>query len=171
MTLSESQKLPNDKQATLDAKNYEVFNRDLVRKVFPRIIADFKRDYPKAKVGDIIPFYMALLANVDGVETNGAGDVKDRFGACFLSQEAISEMTGISKRRMAFLTEVLLENGLLAKVERRWINMRQQIWYYPSWCPRISEDGYVVSTDGERIIPDMDALIEAYERTVKRCKP
>lgn len=163
-----NQLLPNDKQSTMDAGNYEVFNRDLSRKVFPRIIADFKRDYPKAKVGDIIPFYMTLLANVDGVELNGAGDVKERFGACFLSQDAISDMTGISTKRMAFLTEVLLQNGLLTKVDRRYVNMRQQLWYYPSWCPRISDDGYVINSDGERIVPDMTTLIESYTKTQKR---
>lgn len=168
MTLSNLSNLPGDKQALMNARNYELFNRDLIRLVFPRIIADFKRDYPKAKVGDVIPFYMTLLTNVDGVEMNGAGDVKERFGACFLSQDAISDMTGISTKRMAFLTEVLLQNGLLTQVERKYVNMRQQIWYYPSWCPNISEDGYVINSDGERIVPDMVALIEAYKKSNRR---
>lgn len=158
---------PNDKQRMLDAEGYEIYNREVVRKVFPRIIADFKREFPKAKVGDIIPFYFALLSYVDGVERAQDGTLKTRFGACFLSQDELSLMTGINKKRMPFLTEVLLANGLLAKVNRKYIAMQQQLWYYPSWCPRVSEDGYVVDTNGERVVPDMQAMIAAYEKTRK----
>lgn len=32
--------LPSDKRELMTAENYEIFNRDLLRKVFPRIIAE-----------------------------------------------------------------------------------------------------------------------------------
>jgi hypothetical protein len=32
--------LPNDKKTLMDSPGYEVYNRDLLRKVFPRIISE-----------------------------------------------------------------------------------------------------------------------------------
>lgn len=151
--------LANDKQALMDAGNYEVFNRDVMRKVFPRIIADFKALRPKAKVGDIIPFYFALLAYTDGNATTADGLQSFRFGAAFPTQDRIAEMTGINKKRHKLLTEILRENGLLLRVEDLYEGTRHYKWYFPSWTPKVTAEGYVVDENGQRIVPNMERLL------------
>lgn len=168
MTIDQTKLLPGNKKALLVAENYETINRDVFRIVFPRIIKDFKEYSPKAKLGDASIFYITLLMNVDGVPYDEFGLLRERFGACFLSMEKINEMTGISVKRMKFLREVLLENGLLFEVKEKVINMRRQLWYYPSWCPAVSNDGYVINEDGERIVPNMERLLLEFERAHKR---
>lgn len=168
MTIDQTKLLPGNKKALLVAENYETINRDVFRIVFPRIIVDFKKHSTKAKLGDASIFYITLLMNVDGVPYDEFGLLRERFGACFLSMEKINEMTGISVKRMKFLREVLLENGLLFEVKEKVINMRRQLWYYPSWCPEVSNDGYVINEDGERIVPNMERLLVEFEKAHKR---
>lgn len=158
MITSES-KLPSDKQSLLSATNYEVFNRDLMRKVFPRIIRDFKETDGKKgrKIGDIIPFYYALLSYIDGNEYRADGTKNERYGACFLSREAIAEHTGVDDKRQPYLCAVLELNGLI-RTQTHYEGTKRYKWYFPSFCPRISDDGYVVDEEGERIIPDYSRL-------------
>lgn len=53
--------LPGNKVQLLEAENYEVFNRDLMRKVFPRIIAEHNsiNDHKQRRkqIRDIIALY------------------------------------------------------------------------------------------------------------------
>ncbi|WP_150285114.1 hypothetical protein [Rummeliibacillus sp. TYF-LIM-RU47] len=168
MALDQTKLLPGNKKALLVAENYETINRDVFRIVFPRIITDFKTHSPKAKLGDASLFYITLLLNVDGKAFDDYGLPRERFGACFLSMNKINEMTGISVKRMKFLREVLLENGLLFEVKEKVVNMRRQLWYYPSWCPSVSSDGYVINEDGERIVPNMERLLKEFESAHKR---
>ena len=158
MITSES-KLPNDKGVLMAVGNYEVYNRDLMRKVFPRIIRDVK-ELPAVrsrKVGDIIPFYFTLLSYIDGNECRTDGSHNERFGACFLSREAIAEHTGIDDKRQPFLCAILEENGLL-QTQTHYEGTKRYKWYFPSFCPRITDDGYVVNSDGERVMPDYSRL-------------
>lgn len=152
--MDEKKVLPNDKAALLNANNYEMYNLDLLRKVFPRIIAEhdaqFQRKQRKPQIRDVITLYFYLLSYVDGKHTRSDGSKSDRFGASFPSIDKISTDLGIAVKRIKPLADILEANGLI----------RQRIvwngkWYYPSFCPRVSDDGYLVNEDGEKIVPDI----------------
>ncbi|MEC0538975.1 hypothetical protein P8817_00005, partial [Bacillus glycinifermentans] len=64
--------MPNDKAALLDnPQGFEVYSRELMRKVFPRLIneaydvvyADYKR---KPEIRDVVAFYFLLQSYIDG---------------------------------------------------------------------------------------------------------
>lgn len=148
----------NDKQALLDAGNYEVYPRDVIRKVFPRIIAEVKSEKPKSKIGDIIPLYFVLMTYIDGQEYRKDGSLNKRYGACFLSQDEISRLSGINKKRHPILAEVLRRNGVLLDVVETWEGTNRRIYYYPSFCPRVSEDGYVIDENGEKVVAEYGDL-------------
>ncbi|QDX93626.1 hypothetical protein EEL30_15770 [Brevibacillus laterosporus] len=150
---------PNDKRILLDNPNgYEIYNRELVRKVFPRIIneaydvvyADAKR---KPEIRDIVAFYFLLQAYIDGRYECGDGTVSDRFGACFLSYEAIMGTLRIDRARVKLLADILATNGIIRTVDH-WEGTKRFKWYFPSFCPRITDDGYIIDEDGEIILPD-----------------
>lgn len=157
-----SKEVFKSKQKLLDEGNYEIYNRELIRKVFPRIISDIKSVRPRAQVGDIMPFYFTILSYIDGVETLADGITSNKsYGASFPSQNEIRRVTGIDVRRQKWLAEVLRQNGLLDRYEERYIDMRRYTFYYPSFCPYITDDGYVIDADtGEVITPNIDDLIE-----------
>lgn len=77
--------LPSNKRELMTAKNYEIFNRDLLRKVFPRIIAEhdaqFGRKQRKPQIRDIVTLYFYLLSYVSGVHTLENGEPNPKFGA------------------------------------------------------------------------------------------
>ncbi|MBU5211053.1 hypothetical protein [Heyndrickxia oleronia] len=146
--------LPNDKRTLLEGNNYEMYNLDLMRKVFPRIIAEhdakYQRKQRKPQIRDIVTLYFYLLSYVDGKHTRSDGTMSERFGASFPSRDKISSELGIDERRIKPLADILETNGLI----------RQKIvwngkWYFPSFCPRISEDGYLVDENGQKIKPDL----------------
>lgn len=161
MKMNESKKMPANKQALMDGRNYEVFNRDLTRKVFPRIISEFKAVRPRVQVGDIIPFYFTLLSYVDGKEFLSDGVTPNKsYGAAFPPQSDIQAITGIGTRRQKWLAEVLRQNGLLFRYEEKYENLRRYTFYYPSYCPIINDDGYVVNADtGEIYRQDVADLL------------
>lgn len=163
-------KLPADKQALLDSENYEIYNRDLMRKVFPRIIRELKAENKRVKAGDIIPFYFTLLSYIDGVKYLADGTTPNgSYGAAFPSQDTIQEITGIDPRRQTWLAEILRQNGLLRKYEKRYVNMRPYMFYYPSFCPNISDDGYVIDSEtGEKYTQDIAFIMAELERINKR---
>ncbi|MBN9653881.1 hypothetical protein J0K78_06350 [Halobacillus sp. GSS1] len=152
--------LPHDKQQLMDAEGYEVYNRELIRKVFPRIIADVRKIKPKSKAGDIIPFYFALLSYVDGNRYRADESLNRRFGYAFPSQDRIAEMTGIDRKRHKQLTRILKANGILSEVRDYYEGTNRYLWYKPSFCPQISEDGYIVNEDGEKVVPDYSGIIK-----------
>ncbi|KMJ58096.1 hypothetical protein AB685_14925 [Bacillus sp. LL01] len=145
--------VPNDKQALLDGKNYEMYNLDLMRKVFPRIIAEHdtahNRVQRKPQIRDVIALYFYLLSYVDGKHTREDGTKSDRFGASFPSHEKISADLGIAAKRIKPLVDVLEANGLV-RTKLKWNGK----WYYVSFCPRITDEGYLVNADGEKVVPD-----------------
>ncbi|WP_019241492.1 MULTISPECIES: hypothetical protein [Bacillus] len=146
--------LPNDKSALLATKNYEMFNLDLMRKVFPRIIAEhdaqFQRKQRRPQIRDIIALYFYILSYVDGTHTRKDGTPNERFGASFPSVEKISSDLGVAEKRIKHLAKILEANGLIRQ-KRTWNGKR----YYPSFCPKVTDDGYLVSEDGEKVVPDV----------------
>ncbi|MGG3065148.1 hypothetical protein ABEO83_01625 [Bacillus glycinifermentans] len=156
-------KLPNDKQELLSRNNYEMYNLDLLRKVFPRIIAEHdsavKRTQRKPQIRDIIALYFYLLSYVDGNHTWENGEQNVRFGASFPARQKISFDLGIAERRIKKLVDILLANGLLLEVKDVWSGTDRYKWYFVSFCPRISDDGYIVSEDGEKIVPDLSVYM------------
>ena len=151
-------KLPNNKQELLSHDNYEMYNLDLLRKVFPRIIDDYNssvgRTQRKFQIRDVIALYFYLLSYVDGTHTLKNGDENDRFGASFPGRQKIASELGIAESRIKKLVDILLANGLLLEVRDVWIGTKRYKWYFVSFCPRISDDGYIVSEEGEEIVPD-----------------
>ncbi|RCX22881.1 hypothetical protein DFP94_101470 [Fontibacillus phaseoli] len=154
--------LPNDKQTLLDGPGgFEVYNRELVRKVFPRIIrevydevyADSRQRKPDIR--DIIAFYFTLQSYIDGNYLRADGTINDRFGACFISYETLTSMLRIERNRIKQLADILEANGII-RTATRWESTRKFKWYFPSYCPRITDDGYVVDEDGTKIVPDMN---------------
>lgn len=83
--------LPNNKTELLEQTNYEMYNLDLMRKVFPRIIDEFdqiyKRKQRKPQIRDIIALYFYLLSYVDGKHTLESGEKSKRFGASFPARQ------------------------------------------------------------------------------------
>src|SRR5690625_2245793 len=150
--------MPADMQELLDAKNYGIYNRDLMRKVFPRIISDIKSYKPRAKAGDIIPLYFALLTNINGQELLKNGEPNPKYEACFLSQSELARMTGVGVNRIPILIEVLVRNGVLTDVKDVWEGTNRYIYYYPSFCPRITDDGFIVDNNGEIVRPNYEDI-------------
>lgn len=152
--LKQYKQLPNDKEALLTGHNYEMFNLDLMRKVFPRIIREFNekhvRKQRRPQIRDIITLYFYLLSYVDGVHTRADGTQSERFGASFPSRDKIADDLGIAEKRIKSLVDILDTNGLVRQ-KTVWNGK----WYFPSFCPRISEDGYVVDEDGKKVKPDL----------------
>lgn len=149
---------PADKHALMGAGNYETYNRDLIRKVFPRIISEIRSYKPRAKAGDVIALYFALLTNINGQETLKNGEPNPKYSACFYGQRELAKMTGIGINRIPIYAEVLLRNGLLTDVKDVWEGTDRYIYYYPSYCPRVSEDGFIVDINGEKIRPSYEDI-------------
>ena len=150
--------LPNDKQQLMDRGGYEVHNRDVTRKVFPRIYREYKELYAGKKMPqcrDLSVLYFYLLDYVDGREFHADGlTPNDRFGASYPSKQQITEDTGITEKRIKPLTEVLRTNGLITDIQDVWEGTNRYKRYYLSFCPQVSEDGFLVNADGEKIMPD-----------------
>ncbi|WP_088105239.1 hypothetical protein [Halalkalibacter urbisdiaboli] len=153
---------PNDKRALLDGHNYEMYNLDVMRKVFPRIINEVAviqgRSQRKYQTRDIISIYFFLLSYIDGNFERKDGEINERFGAAFPSYEKITADLNIDHRRIRLLVDILVINGLISETRDHWEGTRRSKWYFVSFCPRISDDGYVVNDDGERIVPDYSAI-------------
>ncbi|GAK03269.1 hypothetical protein JCM19037_1577 [Geomicrobium sp. JCM 19037] len=151
--------LPNDKQALLDAENYEIYNRDLMRLVFPRIIAEMQAHTPRGKHSDVITFYYALLSYIDGNKWRKDGTLNDRYGYSFPSQERLYAMTGITEKRQRKIAQILMANGLLTERRKVCVNMKHYVWYRVSFAAFVDAEGYVVSADGERRVPDYRGIL------------
>ena len=146
--------LPGNKQELLDRGNYEIYNHELMRKVFPRIIAEHDaaqgRRQRKPQIRDIIALYFYLLSYVSGVEKWEDGRKNDRFGAAFPAVITIADDLGIAEKRVKHLTEILESNGLLRRKR-----IMDGMLYYMNYCPMITDDGYIVNEDGEKVVPDV----------------
>lgn len=163
--------LPNDKRELLDSPiGYETYNRELVRKVFPRIISEaydvvYAENKRKPEIRDVVAFYFLLQSYIDGNQTHEDGSQNDRFGACFLSYETIIATLRIDRNRVSLLADILDTNGII-RTTHHYDKMRRFKWYFPSYCPRITSDGYIVDEDGVKVVPDL----ELYKPPRKRRK-
>lgn len=162
--------LPNDKQTLLDASGgFEVYNRELVRKVFPRIIREvYDVAYAgsrqrKPEIRDIYAFYFTLQSYIDGNYLRADGTVNDRFGACFISYDTLTGTLRIERNRIKYLADILEANGII-RTATRWESTRKFKWYFPSYCPRVSDNGYVVDEDGAEVIPDISVYAARRKR-------
>jgi hypothetical protein len=106
----------------------------------------------KPEIRDIVYFYFLMQDFIDGNETVG-GVQNDRFGACFLSYDSITEKMRIDRKRIKLLADILETSGIIRVVDK-WQGTQRFKWYFPSFCPRITNDGYLVNEDGEIITPD-----------------
>ncbi|MET3506244.1 hypothetical protein [Halalkalibacter oceani] len=153
---------PNDKRALLDGHNYEMYNLDLMRKVFPRIIRELAelhgRQQRRPQDRDLIALYFYLLSYIDGNYERRDGELNERFGAAFPSYDKITEDLLIDHRRIRILVDILVLNGLLLEARDHWEGTKRYKWYFPSFCPGITEEGYVVNVDGEPVVPDYSSL-------------
>jgi hypothetical protein len=170
--MTEHKPQPNDKQTLLDAGGYEMYNRELLRNVFPRIINEaydeaYAEKKRKPEIRDIVYFYFLLQSYIDGNETRADGTKNDRFGACFLGYDEIMRKMRIDRNRVRFLAKILETNGIIRAVDQ-WKGTRRFKWYFPSYCPLVTSDGYLVDEDGAKIEPDFDEY-KLTER--KRKKP
>lgn len=152
--------LPNDKQTLLNAPGgFEIYNRELVRKVFPRIIREVYEVYGssrrKPEIRDLYAFYFTLQSYIDGNYLRADGTVNDRFGACFISYDALTSSLRIERNRIKYLADVLEANGIIRTVTH-YDRMRRFKWYFPSYCPRITDDGFIVDEDGAVVVPDYE---------------
>ncbi|WP_040680087.1 hypothetical protein [Paenibacillus vortex] len=151
--------LPNDKTTLLDnPQGFEVYNRELVRKVFPRIINEaydvvYADKGRKPEIRDIVAFYFTLQSYIDGNHLRADGTYNDRFGACFLSYEALISSLRIDRTRVKLLADILETNGII-RIASHYEGTKRFKWYFPSYCPRVTDDGYIVNEDGEIIKPD-----------------
>ncbi|WP_088032773.1 helix-turn-helix domain-containing protein [Evansella clarkii] len=155
---TENKPLPNDKRALLAGHNYEMYNLDLLRKVFPRIIAEINeahgRSQRKVQSRDLIALYFYLLSYVSGNHTHDDGSYNHWFGAAFPSLDKITEELGIDRRRIKPLVDILVANGLILDTQEKWASMRRYKLYFVSYCPRISDDGFIIDENGEKVAPD-----------------
>lgn len=158
--------LPNDKQTLLDGPSgFEVYNRELVRKVFPRIIREvydvsYAGSGRKPEIRDIYAFYFTLQSYIDGNYLRADGTVNDRFGACFIAYETLTETLRIDRNRIKFLADVLETNGII-RTATHYERLRRFKWYFPSYCPRITDDGFIVDEDGIVVEPDLALYLKS----------
>ena len=157
--------LPNDKGILLDKDSgYEVFSHDIMRTVFPRIFQDANDLYnakgmkKKPQIRDAALFYFLLLSYTNGVRMKANGEPNEKFGACWLSYPEITKRLRIDKSRIVWLAKILEENGLIRK-EKVSVNMRWEVRYFPSWAPNVSDDGYLMDENGERIAPESELYL------------
>jgi len=58
----------------------------------------------------------------------------------------------IDRKRVTWLANILEANGLITRKKKN-VHMRNYVLYYPTFGARISDDGYIVSENGEKIAP------------------
>ncbi|MGD7032782.1 hypothetical protein ACPZJV_16735 [Bacillus velezensis] len=61
----------------------------------------------------------------------------------------------IDKHRINLLAAILETNGII-RTTGHYEGTKRFKWYFPSFCPHITDDGYIVNEDGEKIVPDFD---------------
>ncbi|WP_240375425.1 hypothetical protein [Bacillus piscicola] len=150
--------LPNDKRDLLKTRNFEMYNLDLMRKVFPRIIGECNerhgRKQRKPQIRDVIPLYFYLLSYVNGEYDRADGSADKWFGAAFPTLDQISQSLDIDRRRIKPLVDILEANGLILRTESIYVETRRYKHYYMSFCPQITDTGYLVDEWGEIVRPD-----------------
>ncbi|HGA0508849.1 TPA: hypothetical protein ACIQMB_004272 [Bacillus pacificus] len=159
---------PNDKAELLQGGNgcFDMYNVQVMQKVFPRIIREV-HDLYKSKgkkvpqIRDVVAFYFTLHAYI-----YKQSPLDSFYGASFQSYEKIMSHLNIDRSRIKWLADILEANGLIRR-ERRREGLKNRVLYFPSYAPRISDDGYLVDKNGEKIKPNM----EVYEIKKRGEKP
>lgn len=154
---------PNDKSTLMDRGGYEIYNRELIRKVFPRLIsealdvayASYKR---KPEIRDVVAFYFLLQSYIDGNSLRADGTANDRFGACFLKYDTIYDHLRIDRHRIGLLAAILETNGII-RTTGHYEGTKRFKWYFPSFCPQITDEGYIVNEFGEVVRPDFSVYV------------
>jgi hypothetical protein len=144
----------NQKQQLLDKGYYSLVPNAVYRTILPRIISDvydkaFAGTKRKPDVTDIAFLYGIILSYANTDHEN------DYEGAAWVSTENLSQLMRISRNRIAPLCRILEENGLLRTVNF-YEGIKRRKLYYPIHVTQVSEDGYVVNGDGEKIVPSID---------------
>jgi hypothetical protein len=144
----------NQKQQLLDKGFYSLVPNAVYRVVIPRIISDvydkaFSGAKRKPDVTDIAFLYGIILSYANTDEKN------DYEGAAWVSTDNLAQLMRISRNRIAPLCRILEANGLLRTVDF-YEGIKRRKLYYAIHITRVSEDGYVVNEDGEKIVPSLD---------------
>ena len=165
----ERKELPNDKETLLDSPGgFEIYNRELMRKVFPRIINEaydivYAEKSRKPEIRDIVAFYFLLQSYIDGKARKADETVNDRFGACFLSYDSIQKHLRLDRNRINLLAGILETNGVI-RTAGHYEGIKRFKWYFPSYCPRITDDGFIVNEFGEIVTPDLSVYLPKRKR-------
>lgn len=154
---------PNDRAKLEQTGIYDIYALKLMRNVFPRIINEGMEKQREvttkpANVRDAVVLYMYLHAYIyKGDATSG------RFGAAFMRRKQIANDLGMNPDKVTWLSGILEANGLIRTVEK-WEKTTRFKFYFPSYCPQISEDGYIIDEDGEKVIPEPEIYLTAEQR-------
>lgn len=157
----------NQKQKLLIDGHYSLVPNAVYRTVIPRIISDV---YDKAFVGakrrpdvtDIAFLYGIILSYTNTDQEN------DYKGAAWVSTENLAQLMRISRNRIAPLCKILEANGLLKTVDF-YEGIKRRKLYYPIHITNVSEDGYVVNEDGEKIEPSLNVYRALVKVPSVRC--
>ncbi len=106
---------------------YGIVPHDLWRRIIP-----IARQYDKGN-GDMATLYSYLVANVNGQPEN------DRYMSAFKSVETIAAETGLSRNRIAPLSNALEAVGLLKTVYDYTGNKREKL-YYPQYYSDLTDE-------------------------------
>lgn len=152
------------------SKLYEVggwntISNKVYKLIIPRIISDvYDKAFPESRrrpdVTDIAFLYGILINYANTEEQN------EYYGAAWVSTEKIAQLMRISRNRISKLSNILESNGLIKTVDFYEGVIRRKL-YFPIQITAVSEDGYVINEDGERIKPSL----EVYKALLPKTKP
>ncbi|OOE10825.1 hypothetical protein [Fictibacillus arsenicus] len=114
----------------------------------------------KPQIRDITTFYFLMLSYVNGNETLENGKKNDRYGACYLTYEQIIDHLNIDRPRVVWIARILEENGLI-RTKKGYHGTKRYVLYFPSFASRVSEDGYLIDKNGERIMPKSTSIYKS----------
>ncbi|MBO1513699.1 hypothetical protein [Metabacillus bambusae] len=142
------------KEQLLDKGGWSVLPNAVFKEVIPRIISDaYDKAYAGAKrkpnIQDIAFLYSILLSYANTDENN------DYLGASWVSTENLAQLMRISRNRIAALSNILEANGLIKTVDF-YEQIKRRKLYFVIHITNVSEDGYVVNAEGEKIEPSID---------------
>lgn len=148
-------KYANEQKERLLLKGgWSVLPNVVFKYVIPRIISEaYDKAYSGAKrkpnVQDIAFLYSILLSYANTDENN------DYMGASWVSTETLAKLMRISRNRIAALSNILEANGLI-KTVNFYEQIKRRKLYYVIHVTNVSEDGYVINEDGEKIEPSIE---------------
>lgn len=145
---------------------WNVISNKVYKIVIPRIVNDA---YEKAFVGvkkkpDVkdIAFLYGILVNF--ANTNELNDYK---GAAWVSLDNLAKLMRVSRNRIGKLSNILEANGLIKTIDFYEGTTRRKL-YYPIHFTKVSEDGYIVNGDGEKVVPCLDVYKGLIKNSKKR---